>query len=109
MLVYYMVHVESNPGQAQLLAGDVVQLERLLPESQVVALLQPNRDQNRPTRLTTEEAVTLKEELCGLDQGSLEVRYYRSTASPEFITTQKDLVEGFIGFLDDELRHLAGT
>ena len=107
LLVYFMVHVGDLPGQAQLLAGDVVQLEQLLSESNVVKLFQLNRDKNQSTRLSNEEARTLLDELRGIDPELLDGkdgRYCRSAMHSDLATTRKDLVEGFVEFLEAELR-----
>lgn len=102
-----MVHVEQNEGMAQLLAGDVGMLERLLSTSQVVKKFQSDREQSRRTRLTIDEARQLLDELRAVDLVSREDRkYHRSSMHPERVTSEKDTVEGFIAFLEAELHIL---
>ena len=99
MLVFCFVHVEQNQGEGQLLAGDILQLEHLLPKSAVVRRLQLGQR----VRLTFEEAATLLAQLHTLNAELLDEPYHRSAMHAELVVSRKELIEGFRYFLASEL------
>lgn len=100
MLAYCDLHVEKMPGSCQLLAGDITQLERLLPASTVVRLLEVGKEVNLPFK----EAGEFFTNLCGLDVEQLSGdEYCRSAMHSRHRASQKELVEALIKFLGSEL------
>jgi len=107
-----MVSVQGNQGRADLLSGDVFQLEKLLPNSSVVRQFQTNRDNkwDGSTQLTLADARTLLDELRSLDQAQLDEKPYLRTATGGNVPpcSQKGIVEALIEFLEAEIALLDG-